>query len=391
VREGRLHAPVAGGGPDEADALWRTEFRRALHARAPVRFDYEQRTPDGARWLSVIVVFVGNSPAGPLRYSFVAEEVTERKRVEQAVREGEARRAFLVALDTALRPLTDGDLQREACRITREELGADRVAHCEAGGDGALLVTAVDVARGVGPGPGQVRIGEFGVHAAADLRAGHTVGCDDSAADMRGAARPFDDVRACLHAPIVRNGTVLALLTAHCRGPHAWTAAEAALLEDAAERTWVASTRSRAEAALRDSEARLADLIEAMPVGVGLFDCDGRVVVANAEMRRWLPWSLVPSLDERAGPSRGRHPDGRRIEPADHPAARALRGERVVPGVEIVHALDDGSEVRTRVAATPTRDDDGRITGVIAIVTEIGARERAAREEGERSASLSAD
>ena len=132
-----------------------------------------------------------------------------------------------------------------------------------------------------------------------------------------------------------------------------------------------------AAAALRESEARLTAVLDALPVGVGLIDTQGRLVVANPEMRRFVP-EIMPARD----PSRrdrwfARNPDGTRLAPVEYPGMRALRGEAVLPGVEFRHILDDGRQVWARVAALPLQDEQGRVTGAVAVVSDITAAKAA--------------
>ncbi|MFN8473688.1 MAG: chemotaxis protein CheB [Anaerolineae bacterium] len=135
--------------------------------------------------------------------------------------------------------------------------------------------------------------------------------------------------------------------------------------------------RKRAEEALRASEARLAIVFESLPVGVGLLDTQGVLLLANQEMRRFLPTGVMPSRDDaRFARWRSYYPDGRRIERTDYPGARALRGETVLPGIEFLCEQDDGGEIWVRVAAVPIRDEEGRITGAITVVTDIDASKR---------------
>lgn len=142
--------------------------------------------------------------------------------------------------------------------------------------------------------------------------------------------------------------------------------------------------RTRVEEALRASEARLAAVLEALPVGVGLHDTDGYLVLANAEMlQRYLPTRRMPSRDaERRARWRAWEHDGRAVAPSDLPGARALRGERVLPGLEMLYRQDDGREVWTRVAAVPVRDATGAVTGVVAAITDIDALKRATEALG---------
>lgn len=128
---------------------------------------------------------------------------------------------------------------------------------------------------------------------------------------------------------------------------------------------------------LRESEARLAAVLDALPLGVGLIDLGGRLVVANREMRRFVP-ETIPSQD----PARrdrwfAQNPDGSRVMPDNYPGIRALRGEAVLPGIEFRHVLDDETPVWTRVAAVPLRNEQGTITGAVTVVSDITAAKAA--------------
>lgn len=138
------------------------------------------------------------------------------------------------------------------------------------------------------------------------------------------------------------------------------------------------TARKEAEAALRESERRLNAVFEALPIGVGLVDRDGRSLVANPVYRRFVP-EFVPSRDPARGSLWvGRHPDGTLIDKKDFPAARALRGERVWPGVEFEYRGDqERGPFWTRVAAVPLTGEDGAVVGAAAVITDIDARKRA--------------
>lgn len=132
-----------------------------------------------------------------------------------------------------------------------------------------------------------------------------------------------------------------------------------------------------AENALRESKARLSALFDSLPVGVAVFDTDGMVTMANPEMTRYLPTGILPSRDAaRVGRWHGIGADGHPVAPHDFPGARARRGERVVPGIEMIYVQDDGRAVWTRVASVPIRDAHGDPAGHIGVVTDIDALKR---------------
>lgn len=135
--------------------------------------------------------------------------------------------------------------------------------------------------------------------------------------------------------------------------------------------------RTRADLALRESEARLAAAFESVPVGVAAIDLSGAAVIANAEYRRFLPSGLIPSRDpERLKRWQAWDDQGQGIDPQDFPGARAIRGESVVPGLEMLFTDDEGQERWTSVATAPTRDDYGRVTGAVTAISDIDLAKR---------------
>jgi PAS domain S-box-containing protein len=99
--EGRLASAL--GAPPGAIREWAARYREAAARGAPVRFEYRHAAgPEGAFWLMVTVAVIGPGPTGRMRFSYVAEDITERRRAEEALREsGERLRAALAASRTA--------------------------------------------------------------------------------------------------------------------------------------------------------------------------------------------------------------------------------------------------------------------------------------------------
>ena len=159
---------------------------------------------------------------------------------------------------------------------------------------------------------------------------------------------------------------------------------------------WIASVnditdRKRTEEALRDSEARLSTFLEQLPVGVGAVDLEGRFTIRNAVMRN-ITGATIPSRDP-ASITRWQAFDsqGQPIPPNDWPGARALRGETVIPGIEMTYITDAGTQIWTRVGAAPLVSPAGQMIGVLSVVQDIDAVKRAelaVREAADRFRSL---
>ncbi|MCF2488072.1 PAS domain S-box protein [Dyadobacter sp. CY347] len=130
--------------------------------------------------------------------------------------------------------------------------------------------------------------------------------------------------------------------------------------------------RKKTQQTLQASQARLAAIFQSLPVAVGEFDHDGKVVIANKVMDRYLPNGLMPSMDEtRHDRWLAYNADGTRLERSNFPGARALRGERVLPPVEMQYRQEDGSVIWTHVAAVPLVNNHGKVTGQVTIITDI--------------------
>jgi PAS domain S-box-containing protein len=129
------------------------------------------------------------------------------------------------------------------------------------------------------------------------------------------------------------------------------------------------------EAAMRESQARLSAAFESVPAGIAVIGNDAKVLLANAEFDRFMPTGLMPSRDpERISRWQAWDQDGRLIAPAYYPGTRALRGERVIPGQEMLYTDDEGRSVWTSVAAAPTFDAMGTVNGCVSVISDITER-----------------
>ena len=193
-----------------------------------------------------------------------------------------------------------------------------------------------------------------------------------------GAARAAG-FRTVASTPIfAASGEPLAVLSTHFRAVRAFAGDDHWLMDILAREVARAIERTRAEIARRDSEERLAFAIKALPLGFALIDSAGRVLMASDELQKYVPKGVVPSCDpERRSRWRAWGPDGAPLDQDQFPGARVLRGETVIPGVEMLYTQDDGREIWARVAAIPMRENDGRLIGAAAVCVDIDALKRA--------------
>ncbi|TFL18576.1 PAS domain-containing protein [Jannaschia formosa] len=214
--------------------------------------------------------------------------ISERRSAaaETALRESEARQAFLLALSDAIRPMDDRDsIEGEACRLLARHLGVERAFYVE-----------------INEAKGAARIGRDFVRADARSLAGmHGISNFDWAVKIlrRGECHAISDVRtsplvpepdrhasealrivACMGAPLMKAGRLLGALCVADPAPRDWTPRELDLMHEVAERIRAATERACAEVALRLGEAKYRHLFETMDEGYVLAE-----VVRDAEGR----------------------------------------------------------------------------------------------------------
>lgn len=134
--------------------------------------------------------------------------------------------------------------------------------------------------------------------------------------------------------------------------------------------------RRLTDLALRNSEARLSALLEQLPVGIGLTDREGHFIVKNSVLSRFVE-DRPPSIDPNLRPRwRGWDADGRVLDPSEWPGARALRGESVSPGCEMLYTDEDGKQIWTRIVSVPFRDQAGELSGMVVVIQDINEQRR---------------
>jgi PAS domain S-box-containing protein len=82
---------LAMGAPQEATRRWIENYRLAEREGRAVQFEYWHLQKTGAVWLSAVVATIGPGDSGRTRFSYAVADVTERKRVEEALRASEER------------------------------------------------------------------------------------------------------------------------------------------------------------------------------------------------------------------------------------------------------------------------------------------------------------
>lgn len=131
--------------------------------------------------------------------------------------------------------------------------------------------------------------------------------------------------------------------------------------------------RKLAEEALRESEALLRAIFDAVPVGILITDSPGgRILMSNpraeAIFRRAMP--VGESLDVYRL-SNLFHADGSSFSPDEYPTVRAIRANSATDPEEILYRRGDGTQAWIRTTAAPVQGKNGTIVGAVLAIQDI--------------------
>ncbi|MBF9144076.1 PAS domain-containing protein [Hymenobacter properus] len=322
---------------------------------------FETVSPVLGIWIEVSIY---RSPRGGLAVFF--RDITARKRAEE-------RQAFLLQLSDALRPLQNAaDIQTAATRVLGEHFAADRAQYWEAEPDGEHFVAVSGYAKDGPPSTSRVRLSDLGPYIEDAIAAGQPLAMADATTDPRVeaaalAAHEGIGARSYIAVPLVKEGRLVAALGVYWDQARPSTAEEMSLVEEAAERTWAAVARSRAEEAQRESEQRLRAVIENLP-GAAVFIVDRTLHYQLAE------GAALRQAGYEAADFVG-HPVQELAPPELWPMYQRLF-EQALAGQPFEYEHEqNGRAYATR--GGPLHDADGAVGAVLAVSYDITARKQA--------------
>src|SRR5579871_3139535 len=202
--------------------------------------------------------------------------------------------------------------------------------------------------------------------------------CDFLAGTGGMAALLDAGIRAAQSTPLFsRSGKMLGMISSHWRNPHVPTERDLRLLDILARQAADLIERRQAEEALRESERRLHEIIEAIPAAVYTTDANGRITFFNQAAVDFSGRVPERGTDSWCVTWKLYNTDGTPLPHDQCPMAVALREKRPVLGCEAVAERPDGQRRIFTPYPTPLFDDQGRLTGAVNMLVDITGRKRA--------------
>jgi len=347
--------------------------RKVLETRAPVEAEEVVSQKGGQRTYISVKVPLLDADGKAYAICGISADITERKRAE-------VRNRLLVALDDAMRSLTDAsEVTARGARLLGEHLGADRCAYADVEADEDTFNLTGDYNRGVPSIVGRYRFADFGAEVLRLMRADEPYVVEDIDTHQP----PVGDltyyrqtmIRSVICVPLHKAGRFVAAMAVHQKVPRRWTPEEVDLVRHVAARCWESIERTRVERTLRESERHFRQLADAMPQMVWVTRPDGYHEFYN---RRWYEFTGVPD-----GSTDGEGWNGM-FHPDDQDRAWAAWRHSLASGepYEIEYRLRHRSgEYRwTLGRALPVRDAGGLITRWFGTCTDIDALKRLQQE-----------
>jgi len=331
------------------------QFQVAFGSGNPLETECRLRFPDGTeRWISVQGRCRYAPDGRPALFAGVTFDITAAKVAEAELRRAKEEREFILALVQRQRRSQDADaLMQLTAEAIGTRLAVDRAGFFEVVDDSIIRFGPCWTSGRLAPMTGEMPSASFGTAISAVIRQGETLvfGGENGGSGSPDAVFDITGSRAGISVPFVRHGHWEGAFYLGQVEGRAWTTAEVALVEEAAQLAWDAVERARAAAQLRSFNEQLVGEVaertaerdrvwEVSHDLLGIADPDGTWRSVNPAWTRTLGWEPHEII-------------GKTSEWLLHPDDVATRQARLV-------ALREEGTLRPYELRMRTRDGDYR-------------------------------
>ncbi|WP_114945529.1 PAS domain-containing protein [Microvirga calopogonii] len=271
----------------------------ALRTKTDFNIEHRILKPDGSIGHVHVrggIIYEENEP---VRFAGVMQDIRERQKIREEMDQAQRRQEFLLKLNDQLSNIDDPyGVMEIATRNVSNFLKVDTAGYGEVYEDRGVIIVEREWSRGLISNEGKVeRIDQHANPVIEALKSGQPAIINDVRTDPRladPAVQAFYstiNVRSGFAAPIHKNGRFIAEFYVYSSAPRDWTSDEISLVEDVAERTWLAIEKIRAETKLRETEAIFQLIAESLPALVWIIKPNLELTYTN---ERWVTYSGLP-------------------------------------------------------------------------------------------------
>jgi PAS domain S-box-containing protein len=135
--------------------------------------------------------------------------------------------------------------------------------------------------------------------------------------------------------------------------------------------------RKKAEQSVQESQQLLELVLATLPVGVGVIDLAGDILLINAASKRIWGDTIVSGRERWAQTKGFRHDSGKRIAPTELASVRALSEGKTSLNELMDIETYDGQQKTIQHSAAPVRNAEGVIVGAVVVNEDVTERVRA--------------
>ncbi|MFP5348823.1 MAG: PAS domain S-box protein [Gammaproteobacteria bacterium] len=374
---GRSIREVVPALADQAEAVFREVFATG---KPLLNVEFEGETPaqPGVRRTWVESWHPLKDARGEtIAINVLVEEVTERKRAEAALAKSARQKEALYQLvDRLHRTKSLDEIYDAALQAIVAALPCDRAS--------ILLFDELGVMRFVGwrrLSDGYRRAVEGHSPWQRDAVDPQPICIEDvERADIPPALKATvvgEGIGALAFIPLVADNKLIGKFMAYFDAPHQFPADEIELSLSIARQLAFAIERQRTDAALRESERRFREMIDALPAAIYTTDAAGRITHYNPAAVEFAGQAPKIGTDRWCVSWKLYTADGAPLPHDECPMAMALKHGRAIRGVEAIAERPDGARRWFTPYPTPLHDANGAVVGGINMLVDITERKAA--------------